>query len=99
MGTHTTPLEVLFEKMSLANASSSNYETEFPNLRPSVPNENTAELHDKTVKDSSPVSALDDKQECDKLTVTPEEQAEKQHADSDTIEALVSFSRNVWFSI
>lgn len=77
--------------MGLADASSRSYETEFPTLGSLVLDENTTEVHDETVKDSSFDAVSDDRQENDGLAVIPIEQAEEKFKDSDSVEDLVGF--------
>ncbi|KAL3995352.1 Translation initiation factor SUI1 family protein [Acanthocheilonema viteae] len=89
VGTRAKPLEVSAERMGLANASSRSYETEFPALDSLVLNENTAEVRNEAIKNSSFDAVLDDRRECAELTIASEEQAEKEQKDSDTVESLL----------
>ncbi|VDK82092.1 unnamed protein product [Litomosoides sigmodontis] len=89
MGTHTKPLESSVERMDLADASSKNYETEFPTLSSLVLDKNVAEVHDEAAEKSFFGAAVDDRHECNELTVAQEKQIENELKDSDTMESLL----------
>uniref|UniRef100_A0A915PKM4 SUI1 domain-containing protein n=1 Tax=Setaria digitata TaxID=48799 RepID=A0A915PKM4_9BILA len=89
VGSHGQPLEVSVERLVVADASSRNYETEFPALGSSAVDGITSEVPDEALNDPSFDAASSIKQEMGELTIAIENQTEKGVKDLDAIEILL----------